>query len=71
MTFTLKEKEKEITFHRFPANKDRRELWVKACVKHNYYLSGNLHAARICGRHFNSGKQVDHSGHQDNVPMIF
>ncbi|XP_066910622.1 uncharacterized protein [Clytia hemisphaerica] len=69
-TFTIKEKGEEIPFHRFPANKERRELWVRACMK-NGSLPDNLNAARICGRHFKSGKQVDISGHPSYVPTIF
>ncbi|XP_066930915.1 uncharacterized protein [Clytia hemisphaerica] len=69
-TFSIKEKGEEIPFHRFPANKERRELWVRACMK-NGSLPDNLNAARICGRHFKSGKQVDISGHPSYVPTIF
>ena len=69
-TITIKEKEQKITFHRFPANKERREQWIKACLKHNS-LPGNLDAARICGRHFQTGKQVDLPGHPSYVPTIF
>ncbi|XP_066929076.1 uncharacterized protein [Clytia hemisphaerica] len=69
-TFTIKEKGEEIPFHRFPVNKERRELWIRACMKYGC-LPDNLNAARICGRHFKSGKQVDITGHLSYIPTIF
>ncbi len=57
-------KNKEVSFHRFPKNKQLRDKWINA-IKRKKFVPSDHH--RVCSSHFEGGKRRNASA----IPTIF
>ena len=61
-------KDSRVTFHRFPEDARRRELWIKAVSRDKWELKTHH---RLCSEHFVSGRPSKDPEDVDYVPTIF
>ena len=61
-------KDTKITFHRFPEDPKRRQLWVRAVSRDKWELKDHH---RLCSEHFVSGKPSKDLDSQDYIPTVF
>lgn len=61
-------KDTGITFHRFPEDPKRRQLWDRAVSRDKWELKDHH---RLCSEHFVSGKPSKDPDSQDYTPTLF
>ena len=61
-------KDSHVTFHHFPEDARRRELWIEAVSRDKWELKTHHH---LCSEHFVSGRPSKDFGDVDYVPTIF
>ncbi|KAF4527311.1 hypothetical protein B566_EDAN001086 [Ephemera danica] len=57
-----------ISFHRFPAESQIKDLWIKALARHNWQPSSY---SLVCGKHFLTGRPSAEPDHPDFIPNVF
>ncbi|XP_047138616.1 uncharacterized protein LOC124814720 [Hydra vulgaris] len=67
--------DKNLSFYRIPfgnteTSKNRRVLWLQALKRKNWPIS-MIDNARLCSKHFISGKKSDNPNSPDYVPSVF